>query len=465
MNQCSSFRLAFVKRPLVWSGLAAAALVTSCVVSDGPLPEPNHGPGASDDVSVTADVAWPDTIVVDIPWLDIPILDTTLPPNCPPPTQQLRATGTNQSALTVDGGGRTLQAVSIVSDSQTSSQGDSSQIGTNAALLIRQGANVTLSCSTIDTTGAGATGVFATGSSTIHLQDVRIQCEGEGSRGVVATGGSTANLEKVNLVTTGNGGRGISVERDGSAVSVNNSLVRTSGNDAPAVFSAGTAMITGGTIAAAVSEAVMIDGGHMVNLADTTLSAGPGDRLQAVTLFHSGTGDPQAVQAMFTMDRGSLTWSAPSGRMVHVTNVTAVFNLKDVVVNSSAPVFLNAAADQWGTTGGNGGHVIFSADGTALRGDMLADAWSTLNLTFMNRSAYQGAVNPTGAARTVYLTLDANSCWEVTDDSVVTTITNADPTFANVIGNGHRVCYHEVANSSLTATWSLSGGGMIEPCP
>ncbi len=52
----------------------------------------------------------------------------------------------------------------------------------------------------------------------------------------------------------------------------------------------------------------------------------------------------------------------------------------------------------------------------------------------------------------------------MTADSVVTTLTDADASFANVVSNGHNVCYKSNANGDSGAAHALPGGGSLAPC-
>jgi hypothetical protein len=65
-----------------------------------------------------------------------------------------------------------------------------------------------------------------------------------------------------------------------------------------------------------------------------------------------------------------------------------------------------AEGGSWST---NGGTPLFTADGQSLRGNLVADSISSVNLTLQNGSALTGTINADKRAKAVNLTLDASS--------------------------------------------------------
>jgi hypothetical protein len=47
---------------------------------------------------------------------------------------------------------------------------------------------------------------------------------------------------------------------------------------------------------------------------------------------------------------------------------------------------------------------------------------------------------------------------------MLTTLTDVDTTFANIVSGGHSVCYKSKTNGSGSGTYSLPGGGQLKPC-
>ena len=171
------------------------------------------------------------------------------------------------------------------------------------------------------------------------------------------------------------------------------------------------------------------------------------------------------------MSGGSLALegTATTGPLFYVTNSTGVITLKGVQVTAASGTLLCAAGnDRWGSSGSNGGKVLFTADGQTLTGDMAADSISSITAVLQNGSTWNGAINAANTAKAVSLTLDGSSTWIVTADSYLACLSNADgisdTTITNIIGNGHTVYYDASACPELgSLTYSLNGGGTLQP--
>ena len=98
------------------------------------------------------------------------------------------ASGNDQSAILVTNGGNlNLRDSSISTTGNTSSEDNSSSYGLNAAVLAQAGGSISLSGCAITTRGAGASGVFATGSSSsVTMMNGTIICAGKSAHGVGA---------------------------------------------------------------------------------------------------------------------------------------------------------------------------------------------------------------------------------------------------------------------------------------
>jgi hypothetical protein len=152
-----------------------------------------------------------------------------------------------------------------------------------------------------------------------------------------------------------------------------------------------------------------------------------------------------------------------------VNNSIAIISLKGVSVISGSGILMDASANsRWGTSGSNGGNVVFTGDGRTLLGNITADKISTVAVTLQNSSALTGAINTVHTAKTVSLTLDASSTWTVTADSYLTCLSDASgisgTSISNITGNGHTVYYDATACPALGGlTYSLQGGGTLMP--
>lgn len=382
--------------------------------------------------------------------------------------QTYTASEEDQSAVYVaNGGNLTLSNATIKTSGNTSSQDNSSFHGLNAAVLAASGSTITVSDSSITTSGTGANGAFATDSgSTVNLSNVTIDATADGAHGVMATNGGTVNLSNVDITTAGGSSSAIATDRGSGTITVNGGTVVTSGQNSAGIYSTGVIDVTGTTFESKGAEAAVIEGGNSITLTDVNLKST--FEKWSVMIYQSMSGDAEGTRGTFTMTNGTLNYTPANGPLFYVTNSTGVITLKNVKITSGSSTLVSAAAGNWGTSGSNGGTVIFTADQQVLSGNLVADAISSIDLTLQNGSTLEGAVNAEHTAKAANLTLDASSKWTVTADSYLTQLNDSagisGMTITNIIGNGHTVYYDSSANPSLGGkTYSLSGGGTLKP--
>jgi hypothetical protein len=380
------------------------------------------------------------------------------------------ATNTDESGVYVlNGGTLTLNNPTVITSGDTSSQDNSSFYGLNAGILAASGSRVDVNGGTITTTGSGANGAFATGSGTVvNLSDVAITASGDGGHGVMATQGGVMTLENVDMNTSGPHSAPIATDRGVGTITATGGTVVTRGQDSPCYYSTGTLNITGGTGRATGSEAAVIEGANSITLNDCTVESSVAAKW-GVMIYQTMSGDAEGADGVFTMSGGLLNCTATDSPLFFVTNTTAHVNLTDVdLTAASGQLLLAEGTSRWGTSGSNGGTVLFIADGQALSGDMSADAISSIVLTLRNGSSLTGAMDSANTAKSVSVALDASSMWTLTADSYVTVLNDvagiSGTTIINIVGNGRTVHYDSSANPSLGGrTYSLSGGGTLTP--
>jgi hypothetical protein len=383
--------------------------------------------------------------------------------------QAYTATGTDESAIVVtDAGVLTLTDATVTSSGNTSSSDNSSFYGQNAAILANAGSTINLSNVVITTTGTGANGAFASGTgSSVNLSNVTIDASGDGGHAVMATLGGTMTLVDVDMVTSNAHSGAVATDRGRGTITVTGGTVTTSGQDSPGIYSTGTITVTGTTITATGAEAAVIEGANTIDLTDTTLTSSKDDKW-GVMIYQSMSGDAEGTQGSFTMSGGTLAYTSTSGPLFYVTNSTGAITLKGVDVTVGSGTLVKASAGNWGNNGTNGGNVILTAYGQTLVGNMAADNISTIAATLQNSSSLKGAINSENTAKEANLTLDASSTWDVTADSYLNCLSDANgisgDTVANISGNGHTVYYNQSACAELGGkTYNLNGGGYLKP--
>lgn len=384
--------------------------------------------------------------------------------------QSYASTAADQSSIClINGGSLTLTNPTITKTGDSSSSDNSSFYGLNAAVLAGSGSSITVSGGTITANGAGANGAFATGSgSSVTLSNVLIKASGDGAHAVMATLGGTMTLTNVDMLTTDSHSGAIATDRGSGTLDVTGGKVTTTGADSPGIYSTGGITVTGATINAAGAESAVIEGGNTITLVDTDLSSSLAGKW-GVMIYQSMSGDAEGTKGTFTMTGGSLANTATTGPLFYVNNSTGVINLNNVSVTAASGILADASANsRWGNSGSNGGNIVLTADAQALTGDITADNISTLAVTLQNGSTLKGAINNAHTAKTVRLTLDASSTWNVAADSYITSLSDAagisGTTVTNITGNGHTVYYDASASPDLGGkTYTLNGGGTLQP--
>jgi hypothetical protein len=182
-------------------------------------------------------------------------------------------------------------------------------------------------------------------------------------------------------------------------------------------------------------------------------------------LYQSMSGDSGVGTSYFNMTGGTL--SAVEGAMFFITNTDAQVNLKGATLKMSSGVLINAAATtRWGTQGSNGGNLTFNADSQALEGTITCDNISTVALNLTNNSSLTSTINESNKAKSVTLSLDKNSTWNVTGTSYLTSLTDSDTDLSNIKDNGNTIYYDSTNSANIWLggkTITLSGGGTLRP--
>ena len=151
-----------------------------------------------------------------------------------------------------------------------------------------------------------------------------------------------------------------------------------------------------------------------------------------VILYQSMSGDSEVGNSTFEMEGGSLT--AKNGGMFYTTNTESTFVLSGVIItNAENSEFLlkctgNSNQRGWGESGKNGADCSFTAKAQELQGDVIWDSISQLDFYLTEGSTLTGAFVEdesnagNGGDGYASLSIDEDSTWIVTGDSVLTTL-------------------------------------------
>ena len=363
----------------------------------------------------------------------------------------------DENALLLSRAGITLDDPTVTKTGDSDGGDNCSFYGVNAAVLVKDGADVVITGGLIESSANGANGVFVYGGNggrngangdgtTLHISDTVITTTGDGSGGIMTTGGGITYAENLTVTTSGRSSAAIRTDRGGGTVTVDGGTYTTNGLGSPAIYSTADVTVKNAVLVSNMSEGVCIEGKNSVTLENCSLTAGNTRRnghatfLDSVMIYQSMSGDADSGTSAFTMTGGSLT--SLSGHMFHVTNTHAVITLSGVnLVNEGSDVLLSVCDDGWSGASNTAGLV---ADAQSLSGAVLVGSNSTLTLTLKNGSVFEGYIN--GEIRnadgeqvstevgTVSVSLDGSSAWVLTADTYITEFSGDA---ANVTANGY----------------------------
>ncbi len=372
-------------------------------------------------------------------------------------TSYASSTG-SQNALLATGGSSTITNCKISKAGDSSSE-NADFYGTNAAVLVYNGASLDLNGCTITTSGAHANAVFAYSNGTINISDTKITTSNNNSGGIMVAGGGTINANNLTVSTSGNSSAAIRSDRDGGTLVANDGSYTTSGVGSPAIYSTANITVNDAALTSSASEGVVIEGANSVTLnnssvtdTNTTLN-GNSETYKNIFLYQSMSGDASTGNATFSATESSLTTN--KGDTFFVTNTTATINLTNNTILNSVGDFLRIQSGKWGTQGSNGGNVTLNLDNQKVSsGNIVVDKISSLAMSLKNKSVFKGAIDTSNQAKKISLNLSKDSTFVLTADSYVDTLTNAISDNSNIYLNGHMLYVNGTAISGNTDTYT-----------
>jgi hypothetical protein len=368
----------------------------------------------------------------------------------------ISSTGTDENAVLVENGASvSLDSVTIDRTSSDSTGGDNSSFyGVGAATLVTDG-TAYVNNSTITTDAAGGAGLFSYGDGTIYAADTTITTSQDTSGGVHVAGGGTLYGWNLNVTTSGGSAAAIRSDRGSGTMVIDGGTYTSNGVGSPAVYSTADISVKDADLTANSSEAVCIEGLNSLKLFDCDLSGNMGDDEQndctwTVIVYQSMSGDSEIGNGDFEMSGGTLT--SGNGGVFYTTNTECTFTLNNVDIKTSDTnaFFLRCTGNNnqrgWGTTGSNGSDCLFTAINQDMTGDIVWDTISQLDFYMTENSSLTGAfVNDEsyageGGSGYANLYIGEGSTWTVTGDSTLSalytkgTIVDEDGNTVSVVG-------------------------------
>lgn len=320
------------------------------------------------------------------------------------------------------------------SEGDTSSTENSDFYGQNAGLLATDGARAALTSVSVTTSVTGGNAVVSYGEGTaVSVTDSTVRTTGDHSGSIHVAGGGEMTAVDMDVETQGNSSAAIRSDRGGGRLTAEGGRYVTHGTGSPAIYSTAQMAVSNALLTANRSEAIVVEGHNSVTLTDCTVSGdmqgtyGPdsGENLHGVMLYQSMSGDAEEGQSRFRMTGGSLT--TLSGDLFYVTNTACEIELSGVALTTAEGCLLrvegNSGERGWGTPGDNGGRCTFNANGQALAGTIRVDGISSLELTLSDGTTFEGTINPDGQGGEVHVTLADGCRWTLTADAYVTSFT------------------------------------------
>ncbi len=372
------------------------------------------------------------------------------------------------AVLVTNRGTLNLAGATINKSGDTSNTDNSNYYGLNAALAVTGASDAELTNVEINSTGEGANAIFATGEgSSVTVDDVKIHTSGKSARGLDATYGGVIQASSVEIDTEGAHCAALATDRGEGTITVNGATLSTAGEGSPCIYSTGEISVQNAIGTASGSQILVVEGKNSIDLTSCELDgAGP----NGLMLYQSASGDAIDGAAIFRASDSKLTTTS-SGPMIYITNTDSEITLTATKLSFPGSVLLEAAGNEinnWGVPGQNGGTVTLTGIRQELEGDIRCDAISAVRLNLTENSSFTGSIDRERTGKETSIQLDDSSTWEVTGDSYITTLTNAQEDCSNIHSNGHTIYYNA---SHLDNKWlkgqsiQLPGDGRLTPAP
>ena len=368
-----------------------------------------------------------------------------------------KSTKANENVILATGNNKvTLSNLTITKEGDSDGGDNTSFYGINSAIVAKAGSNLTLKNLNIKTNATGANGVFSYGGSattsnsssdgtTINISNSKITTTKDNSGGIMTTGGGIMNATNLAINTSGTSSAAIRSDRGGGTVTVNKGTYTTTGKGSPAVYSTADITVKNATLISKSSEGVIIEGKNKITLENVKLTDtnntlnGQSTTYKNIFIYQSMSGDADTGTAVFSSKDSTIVTN--KGDSIYVTNTKANITLENNTItnNDSTGNFIRIQKDSWGQSGSNGGEVSLKLINQKVKGNIVVDSISTLNMTLTNNSSYEGTINSNNEAKSIKITLDKNSKLVLTGDSYITELDDKDTSYSNIELNGYKL--------------------------
>ncbi|MCL2339620.1 MAG: hypothetical protein FWC59_01810, partial [Actinomycetia bacterium] len=179
--------------------------------------------------------------------------------------QAYRSDQPDQNALRIENGAQvTLSESTVQKTGDSTSVENSAFYGLNAGILVRDGGVLTLSGGIITTNATGATGLFVYNSGSLAtVSNCTINTSSNNSGGIQVAGGGQISANNLSVTTQGNSAPALRSDRGGGNIIVDQGIYTSNGIGSPAIYCTANILVSNARLAANNSEAVVIDGANV----------------------------------------------------------------------------------------------------------------------------------------------------------------------------------------------------------
>lgn len=387
------------------------------------------------------------------------------------------STNDDESAVLVNNGASvTLTNPTITKTGNTSSADNSNFYGQNASLLAMDSATCYVKGGTVtsDSSAEGGAGLYAYDTGTVYASDTVISTQDDCAGGLHVAGGGTMYAWDITATTQGEHSAAIRSDRGGGTMVVDGGAYTSNGTGSPAVYSTATIAINEATLISNGSEGASIEGKNSIDLFDCSLtgnmsssSANSDETGHAwgVILYQSGSGDSEEGTSEFAMVGGSI--DIQNGGFFYSTNTGSEWYFEDATFNHTGNddfpyLFRATGSSKWGD--GTGPEMKMTFSNQEGEGTLIYDSASQVDFCLTDSSTWTGSAEIsttyTGNLETsIYI--DSTSKWVVTESCTIDNLYLAgslvDSSGNTVsVSNGSRVLKSGTSSITVTVTGDYS---------
>lgn len=331
--------------------------------------------------------------------------------------------------------------VSLIS-SQFAKTGDSENIddtlayGLNADVFVRENAAANILGSRLTTAAAGAPGAVSNGDgSALSMSDSSISTSGDYSPAVMALFHGSLSAGNDQLSTSGSLSPVVVAQTNGTAA-VNGGSLGAYGAQSPLLYGDGLFDLTSVYGTAPNSSVMDLKAGAQVSLTSTTVSsAGLSEQGKEGAIYvdgHTDSDRPKKTVINLVSDSIS-TAQAVNGEipipLFHIFGGQTEIHLSQCALRTASNLFGFIQT----------GQVDMTFDAQSGYGSYIIDQTGILNLSLLNGSSYAGLINAEDTGAEINIHIDSTSTLSLNGDIYVTSLSDDVSDYSNIAFNGYMI--------------------------